>query len=66
MVPTDEIGRLRNTNSQLRKDLDSTRVELQALKRTTDATSNQLHQSELARNACEEYARKLEQVNETI
>ncbi|GAX75145.1 hypothetical protein CEUSTIGMA_g2589.t1 [Chlamydomonas eustigma] len=60
MPTVTEVGQLRSTNIQLRRDLEKLKKETSAQKTQLDATQNQLRQSELARATCEEYARKLE------
>jgi hypothetical protein len=63
MPSVTEVGQLRSTNIQLRRDLENLKKEAYAQKTQLDATQNQLRQSELARATCEEYARKLESVS---
>ena len=56
----DECFQLRSIAAQLRQEHDAMQAQLKKLKKTYDATANELHQSELGRKATEEYARKLE------
>ena len=57
-----EIGQLRNSNIQLRKEIEKLRKDVAGKQSQLDATQNQLRQSELARATTDEYARKLENV----
>ena len=57
-----EIGQLRNSNIQLRKEVEKLRKDAAGKQSQLDATQNQLRQSELARATTDEYARKLENV----
>ena len=57
-----EIGQLRNSYIQLRKEVEKLRKDAAGKQSQLDATQNQLRQSELARATTDEYARKLENV----
>lgn len=56
------LGQLRSANTALQRELDKAKKDYAAQKVSLAAVQNQLHQSELARAACEQYARKLEEV----
>lgn len=58
-----ELGQLRSSNIQLRKDVDKLRKEGAACQTQLEATQRELRQSELARATTDEYARKLENVS---
>jgi len=58
-----EIGQLRNSNIQLRKEVEKLKRDVTGKQAQLDATQNQLRESELARAATEEYSRKLENVS---